>query len=421
MSSPRHSRDLQEDGAAAAVARHARGPSRRRRGWRVAGLVVVGALAFSCAAVATAAHRLRGSMEVADVDRYLAGPRPTSTTGAGAPVLPSDGFGGRAVNVLVVGTDMRDGENEQIGGPVGGMHNDTTMVVHVSADRTRVSVVSIPRDSLVDIPACLRPDGTSSTAVRAHIFNDALWFGGGPTEDLASGAACVIRTVEQSTGVLIDASVVVKMDGVAAVIDELDGLDLCLPERMESPKAGHLVLDAGWNHLDGRTAIQFLRARTGKGNGLELGSDLARIARQQQMIDALGAQVRSEDLLRDPVELLRVLDAVARSLSVSPALADPRTVLGLAYSLRDLDVIERVMVPVTEARQNRNRVVWTTAADQLWARLLADEPLTDRPTASPRPRPRASGPTVRATPTDRATPTVRATPSPGTTTAPTCG
>lgn len=409
MTSPQHARDLQEHAGGRTVGgrtvggapRHARRRRGGGRALRVVGLVAVAAVAFAGTAVATAAVRLRTSVEVADTGRYLDGPRPAVV--ASVPD-PTDGFDGRAVNVLVVGTDMRDGENADIGGTVGGMHNDTTMVVHVSADRTRVDVVSIPRDSLLDIPSCERADGTRSEAVTAHIFNDALAFGGGAQEDLAAGAACVIRTVEQATDVRIDASVVVKMDGVQAVIEELDGVDVCLPERMVSEKAGHLEPDAGWNHLDGRTAIQFLRARTGTGNGLEVGSDLARIGRQQQLIDALSAEVRSDELLGDPVALLRVLDAVARSLSVSAELAGPRAVLGLAYSLRDLEVVGREMVPVADAPDG-NRVVWTDAADDLWARVRHDEPLSSDPTSDSTgdPTSEPSGPqrTPRATPPDR--------------------
>jgi LCP family protein required for cell wall assembly len=391
MTSPQHAR-LREGAlpySGSTAPRHARGLRAGHRVWRVAALVALGAVAFAGSAVAAVALRLRTSVEVADTAPYLDGPRPPVV--ASVPD-PTDGFDGRAVNVLVVGTDMRDGENADIGGTVGGMHNDTTMVVHVSADRSRVDVVSIPRDSLVDIPSCVRADGTRSDAVAGHIFNDALALGGGgAVEDLAAGAACVIRTVEQLTDVRIDASVVVKMDGVQAVIEELKGVDVCLPERMESDKAGHLVLDEGWNHLDGRTAIQFLRARTGTGNGLELGSDLARIGRQQQLIDALSTKVRSDELLGDPVALLRVLDAVARSLSVSPELAGPGTIAGLAYSLRDLETVGRQMVPVVDAPDG-NRVLWTDQADELWRRVRHDEPITDEPADEP------TGPE----PTDRA-------------------
>ncbi|MDM7854779.1 LCP family protein [Cellulomonas alba] len=370
-------------------ARHARDLPRRHRALRTTALVATAVVVFTASAAAAVAQHLRSAVDVADTDQFLDGPRPTPL-GTGGPHdgPPTDGFGGRAVNLLVIGTDSRDGENAELAGAVAGMRNDTTMVVHVAADRSRVDVVSIPRDSLVDIPSCKRHDGTRSPALARHQFNDAFSLGAGSDQNLASAAACVIRTVEQDTQVPIDASIVVKMDGVADVVGALGGLKICIPEHMESPKAGHLVLDKGWHRFDGRTAIQFLRARTGTGDGLELGSDLSRITRQQQFIDALSAQLRSEHLLAKPVELLHVLDAVARSLSVSRVLADPRTLAGLAYSLRDLgpSAVEHEMVPVVDApaRADAGRVLWTAAAEPLWARIRADRPLhaTPRPAGS---------------------------------------
>jgi LCP family protein required for cell wall assembly len=393
-------------------ARHARGLPRRHLLARTTALVALGAVVFTGSAAAAVAQHLRTSVDVADTDRYLDGPRPTVSRGADAGP-PSDGFSGRAVNLLVVGTDSRDGANAALAGKVAGMRNDTTMVVHVAADRSRVDVVSIPRDSLVDIPSCRRDDGTRTAALHRHIVNDAFSLGGGSDMNLAAAAACVIRTVEQNTQVPIDASVVVKMDGVADVVEALGGLDICIPERMSSPKAGHLVLDKGWNHFDGTTAIQFLRARTGSGNGLELGSDLSRITRQQQFIDALSAQVRSEHLLAKPVELLHVLDAVAKSLSVSKVLADPKTLLGLAYSLRALGPsdVEHEMVPVRDApgKADAGRVLWTSAAEPLWAKIRADQPLHGTTGTAP-----TGG-------TGRATPGAGASTDPARTTAPTRG
>lgn len=367
-------------------ARHARDLPRRHRALRATALAATAAVVFTASAAGAVALHLRSTVDVADTDRFLDGPRPTPVGGGAAQEgPPSDGFGGRAVNLLVIGTDSRDGENAKIGGAVAGMRNDTTMVVHVAADRSRVDIVSIPRDSLVDIPSCKRHDGTRSPALVRHQFNDAFSLGAGSDRNLASAAACVIRTVEQATQVPIDASIVVKMDGVADVVKALGGLKICIPERMDSPKAGHLVLEKGWHRFDGRTAIQFLRARTGTGNGLEIGSDLARITRQQQFIDALSAQLRSERLLAKPVELLRVLDAVARSLSVSKVLANPRTLAGLAYSLREIEpsAVEHEMVPVVDApgKRDAGRVLWTAAAEPLWAKLRADRPLH----ATPRP------------------------------------
>jgi LCP family protein required for cell wall assembly len=243
-------------------------------------------------------------------------------------------------------------------------------------------VVSVPRDSLVDIPSCTLEDGSTTEPRSDEMFNDAFHIGGGDTQNLATAAACTRRTFEQNTGLRTDESVVVKMDGVRDVIDALGGVPMDLPEAMDSPKAG-LHVPAGAQTFDGTTALQFLRARTGTGNGLEMGSDLARIERQQQLIDALAAQVQSTDLLTSPGTLMPVLTSITRSLSISEGLADVRDLAGLALTLRDVDpaTLQPVTVPVAEAPQDRYRVVWTSEAQDLWDRLAADRPLTDAPTA----------------------------------------
>lgn len=139
-------------------------------------------------------------------------------------------------------------------------------------------------------------------------------------------------------------------------------------------------MPAGPQTFDGTTTLAFLRARTGSGNGLELGSDLARIERQQQLIDALAAQVQSTDLLTDPGTLMPVLTAVSRSLSVSDGLG-LRSLAGIALTLRDVDpaTLTPVTVPVAEAPTDRDRVVWTSQADDIWQRLNADQPLPGAP------------------------------------------
>jgi anionic cell wall polymer biosynthesis LytR-Cps2A-Psr (LCP) family protein len=155
-----------------------------------------------------------------------------------------------------------------------------------------------------------------------------------------------------------------------------------LPEAMDSPKAG-LHVQAGPQVFDGTTALAFLRARTGTGNGLETGSDLGRIERQQQLLDALAAQVQGTDVLADPGALIPLLGSVTRSLSISEGLADVRSLAGLALTLRDVDPasLSPVTVPTVPAPQDEYRVVWTDEAEDLWQRLREDRPLTDAPAA----------------------------------------
>ena len=159
-----------------------------------------------------------------------------------------DSFEGRAVNILVVGTDSRNGASGNIGAgdedEVPGLRNDSTMVIHVSADRSRVQVVSIPRDTLVDIPSCKHRDGSTSDPMSNEMFNNAMFYGadGGNTdEDIAPGIACVKATVEKMSGMPIDAFMVVKFAGF---INALGGIWFNIPERIEDESAS-LFIDAG--------------------------------------------------------------------------------------------------------------------------------------------------------------------------------
>ena len=254
--------------------------------------------------------------------------------------------------------------------------SDTTLVVHLSADRSRVEVVSIPRDSLVDIPPCTMSDGTVLPAVQDTMFNHAFsrgWFNGG---DLASATACAMSTVESLTGLYLDGAVVADFNGFSAMVEALGGVPITIPEAISSPKAGGLVLQAGPQVLTPWEATQLSRARTGKGWGLEIGSDLKRIERQQALLSAMAAAVADKNLLTDLPALTRFVDAATKSLTVSDSIGSARDITGLALSLRhvSLDEIVFTQVPTGAAPQDKDRVVWTAEAGPLWDRLKADQP-----------------------------------------------
>ncbi|NYS35245.1 LCP family protein, partial [Streptococcus danieliae] len=153
-------------------------------------------------------HDLQSRINSVDVDDILGGDRP----GGDVP----DSYEGRAVNLLVLGTDSRSGANNvdnSEGTEEGaGARSDTAMIMHISADRKRIEVVSVPRDTLVDIPECTTLDGETTESSTDTQFNFAFSNGsngGNETKDVASGAACTQRTVEQMTGIRIDDFVVV--------------------------------------------------------------------------------------------------------------------------------------------------------------------------------------------------------------------
>jgi len=349
-------------------------------------LFVVGTFALAAAGAAAAYLDLKQQIGVSDVSGLVRGPTPSTD--------PDDPFTGRSLNILVLGTDLRGGENTEIAGAGdGGMRSDTTMLVHISGDRKRIEVVSIPRDSLVDIPSCNLPDGTES-GVRYGMFNSAFTIGGGAEEDLTYAAACTISTVQALTGVTVTNHMVVQMDGVVEVVDALGGVRMCLPEPLvQDPDYGRFELPAGEQTLDGRQAIGYLRARHGEGLGLEQGSDLTRITRQQAFVDALVRQVLDQNLVTDSPRLYRTIEAVLRAISADPGLADPAALAGLAYSIRSIDPAEIVFteLPVVAAPTDPNRVVWTEAATEIWERIAADEPPPGSEPPSPSPSSGAGG------------------------------
>jgi LCP family protein required for cell wall assembly len=277
--------------------------------------------------------------------------------------------------------------NGAIGGSVKGMRSDTTIVVHISADRTRAELVSIPRDSLVAVPSCTMTDGSTSKA-RKDMFNSAFATGWDQGGDMTSAAACTIKTVQSLTGLTIDHFVVVDFAGFQQMVDAVGGVPICIPKNYDSPEAG-LHVTAGYQTLDGTTALAYARAR--KGTNMN-GSDLQRAGRQQQLVAAMVREVLSKNVLTNVPQLLSFLDAATSSLTVDPGLGHLTDMAGLALSLRGLDTsrITFMTIPVATAPSDPNRVVWTSAATTIWSNMVADQPVVAQETTTPTTAPTAS-------------------------------
>ncbi|MFF5858022.1 LCP family protein [Streptomyces sp. NPDC012751] len=269
-----------------------------------------------------------------------------------------------AQNILLIGSDTRAGDgNGAYGKDLGTERSDTTILLHLAADRGSATAVSLPRDLMVDIPACRQPDGRRSDPVFA-MFNQAFQVG---------GSACTIRTVERLTGIRVDHHMVLDFSGFKEMVDALDGVQVCLREPVDD-KAARLRLPAGKVTLDGEQALGFVRARESLGNG----SDTGRMERQQRFLGALVAKVRSEDVLLNPVKLYPLLDAATSALTTDPELASLRGLYQLARGLRDTptEQVRFLTVPresyVYDA--NRDQLV-EPEAEELFARLRADRPV----------------------------------------------
>ena len=272
-----------------------------------------------------------------------------------------DSFEGRAVNILVVGTDSRNGASGELGAgdadDVPGLRNDSTMVIHVSADRSRVQIVSIPRDTLVDIPACKHRDGTTSEPTTDDMFNNAMVYGangGDEPEDIGPGIACVRSTVEQLSGMSIDAFMVVDFAGFVNMIDALGGVWFNIPEHIDDDSA-QLYIDAGCWKLSGTHALAYMRSRKGQGDG----SDISRIGRQQQLISAMLRELQDKNL----------------SPNLGNASSDASLLINVLQNI-DRSNIQFVTMPVDEPSWDPNRRIPSDPmARNVWNALKNDQAL----------------------------------------------
>lgn len=328
-------------------------------------LGVAGVLAFGVTGGAAAMQQLTGNITTSDI---------SGLTGDLEKPPPTDASAGEAQNILLLGSDFRGDENTDFAvSGVEGMRSDTSIVAHISADRERVELVSIPRDSMVERPTCTMSDGSTVAGGRS-MFNSAFATGADYGGDLESAAGCAVKTVQETTGVYIDDFVIVDFAGFEKMVDAIGGVPMCIPEAVDDPKAD-LVLDAGFQTLDGQEALGYARARYSLGDG----GDLSRIGRQQQLIAATLSQVLDQNLLTDATGLYSFLNAATSSLTVSPGLSAMSDLTGLAYSLRGIGggSITLMTIPTSPDPTDPNRLVWTYEADEVWQKLAADEPLVE--------------------------------------------
>ncbi|MFI9762989.1 LCP family protein [Streptomyces sp. NPDC051963] len=269
-----------------------------------------------------------------------------------------------AMNLLVIGSDSRAGDgNSRYGKDSGTERSDTTILLHLSAGRRSATAVSLPRDLMVDVPACLRRDGSRTEPMFA-MFNYAFQTG---------GSACSIRTVEKLTGIRIDHHMVVDFNGFKEMVDAVDGVEICLKEPIRD-KDAKLRLPAGKVTLDGEQALGYVRARKTLGDG----SDTDRMNRQQRFLGALVHKVQSNDVLLNPVKLYPVLDAATSSLTTDPGLASLRGLYELARGVRDIPTehVQFLTVPRESYIYNANRdQLVEPEAEKLFERLRTDSPV----------------------------------------------
>ncbi|MFF8185937.1 LCP family protein [Microbacterium sp. NPDC016588] len=276
-----------------------------------------------------------------------------------------------AFSVLVVGTDECD---DQVKAAFGarctdpenvGARNDVNMLVHVSVNPRRVTVVSFPRDLQIPIPECVGADGTTFGGAYKAPINSAY-------ED--GGLTCVADTVSELSGQSIPFAAKVSFGNVVNITDAIGGVEVCIGgEGINDPDAG-INWEPGARVVTGYDALAFLRTRKGIGDG----SDLARIGNQQQYLSRLVNKLRSDEVLSNPGTLIGLANTAVNNITPSESLADPIRIAQLAYTLKDVpfDDITFVQYPVVDDPDDANRVVPDEAsAAILWDALERNAPL----------------------------------------------
>lgn len=286
---------------------------------------------------------------------------------------PSIGEIEGGVNLLLVGTDSCDGANAALStacasGDTEGERNDVTMLVHISDEPRRVTVVSFPRDMIVSIPACTGEDGTQYSAMSAQMLNVSYMYG---------GLACSVATVEQLTGVDITYAGAIRWTGVINMSDAIGGVDVCVADDISDEHTG-LNLTAGEHTLQGVEALQFLRIRHGIGDG----SDLGRISNQQQFMSSLVRKLQSGGVLGNPATLLNLATTAVQQVNdnqlvLSKSLANPQRMVQIAMALRAVpyEDIAFVQYPTAYASDGSRVVPLEDAASVLFDALAANQPI----------------------------------------------
>jgi LCP family protein required for cell wall assembly len=234
----------------------------------------------------------------------------------------------QAENIMVLGSDSRNGLSKAYGSGLVTDQSDTLMIIHIPADRKWAEVMSIPRDSYVNIPACEMGDGQTSAPQQFKI-NEAFAIGNLDGNHTALGVACTVKTLEQDTGIYINHFIVVNFTGFENMVSALGGVYECNPTPINDPNSG-LHLSAGNHLLTPAQALGYVRARYTLGDG----SDLERIGRQQAFMSSLISRVQSK--LFDPIAIYNFLDAATKSLTIDSQLGGVTGLYDLGESLRSI-------------------------------------------------------------------------------------
>ncbi|MFF2146869.1 LCP family protein [Kitasatospora sp. NPDC058190] len=279
---------------------------------------------------------------------------------------------GDALNILVIGTDSRQGLGREYGDEGSTGHADTTLLFHVAKDRTNATVISIPRDLMVPIPECRSDQGKKIPGSAREMFNTSLGQDG-------RDAGCTWKTVEKMTGIRVDHFVQVNFEAVKTLSTAVGGVEVCAAKDIDD-KDSHLKMPKGRHTVQGEEALAFVRTRHAVG----FGGDLTRIPLQQQFISSMIRKIKSDDTLTSPTKLYKLADAATKALTVDSGIGSVDKLKDLAQDISKVDTrnITFTTVPVLDDPKDDDRLILKQPdAGQVFSMIAGDRSLTG--TATP--------------------------------------
>ncbi|MFF9019350.1 LCP family protein [Streptomyces eurythermus] len=289
----------------------------------------------------------------------------------------ADAFGRTPLNILVMGSDGRTSTTDcRLGGGCSrtgvqtGGNADVEMVLHISADRSDATVLSIPRDTMTRVPACRDGETGRSTTGYYGQVNSALRY----------GPACQVATVHRLTGIPVDHFVKLDFSGVVKMSDAIGGVSVCVSDDVYDTYS-HLKLSRGTHTLKGVAALEFVRSRHGFGDG----SDLGRTVSQHIFLSAMIRKFKSAGTLTDPGAVYRLADAATKALTVDDGLGSVKKLIGLAADVNKVPARRITFATMQTAPDpaDPDRVVAGPGAASLFAAIAGDRPLTTGSGAKP--------------------------------------
>ncbi|MFB6667771.1 LCP family protein [Streptomyces parvus] len=290
------------------------------------------------------------------------------------------------LNILLIGSDARDSEaNQKLGGaketfgatPLA----DVQMLLHLSADRSNLSVISMPRDTMLKMPKCTAPDGKVYPASTRDVQTNESLGRGGP--------GCTVATWYELTGIRIDHFMMIDFAGVVSMADAIGGVPVCVDANIHSRsadgKGSGLKLEEGTTSIKGEQALQWLRTRY----GFEDNTDLGRAKAQHQYMNSMVRQLRKGTKLTDPAKLMNLAEAATEALTVDKGLDTVKKLYDLAEEFKKVPtkrITMSTMPNVYGTGVNSGRVYPKAGdAEQLFRMVRDDVPLDGK--ASKRKKP----------------------------------